>query len=422
VSGDILEMSGKERERSAIIRRVAGRELKQARAAELLGIGVRQVKRLARAYRQQGDRGLVSGRRGKPSNNQLEPGTQTRIEAALRERYADFGPTLAAEKLLEVEGLAVSVETLRRLQIRLDLWRPRRRRQSRVFQVRERRARFGELIQIDGSPHAWLEDRGPRCTLIVFIDDATGRLTALRFAPAETTRAYLETLRDHVQAHGCPLAFYSDRHGIFRVNAKQALTGDGLTAFNRVTERLRIEQICATTPQAKGRVERANQTLQDRLIKDLRLAGISDMAAAQAFLPGFIVRHNQRFAVAPRDVEDAHRPWQGGADGLEEALAHREDRVLSKALTFSSGGAIHCIKTTGAGIALRGAHVTTRHFLDGTMDVVYKDRKLPYTIVKKLAGSTPLEDDKTLDHRLDQISARDRQARTAAQGHGRPGL
>jgi transposase len=250
-------MSAKERDRLAVIREVGDRKLKQARAAELLDLTVRQVGRLVAAYRQRGDRGLVSGRRGKPSNNRLAAETVGRIERALCERYGDFGATFAAEKLAEHEGIEVSAETVRQIQIRLGLWQPKSRLQKRVFQVRERRARFGELIQIDGSVHDWLEGRGPKLTLIVFIDDATGRLTALRFAPAETTRAYVEALRDHVHAHGVPLAFYSDRHGIFRVNAKDAETGDGLTALNRVTERLGIAQICARTPLAKGRVERA---------------------------------------------------------------------------------------------------------------------------------------------------------------------
>ena len=183
---------------------------------------------------------------------------------------------------------------------------------KRVFQLRERRPRFGELIQIDGSPHDWFEGRGPRCTLIVFIDDATGRLTALRFAPAETTRAYLGALRDHVLAHGCPAAFYSDRHGIFRVNAKDAASGDGKTELGRVSERLRIELINALTPQAKGRVERANQTLQDRLVREMRLRGISSIEEAQAFTPAFIAAWNEKFAVPPRDSQDAHRPWTEG--------------------------------------------------------------------------------------------------------------
>lgn len=399
-------MSAKERERAVVMRRLAAGEMGQRRAGELLGLQVRQVKNLVRAWRARGDRGLVSGRRGKPSNNRLAAATVSRIEQALRERYSDFGATFAAEKLQEHEGISVSAETVRQIQIRLRLWQPEPRRKKRVFQVRERRSRFGELIQIDGSVHDWLEGRGPRMTLIVFIDDATGRLTGLRFAPAETTRAYAETLREHVLAHGVPLAFYSDRHGIFRINAKDADSGDGLTALNRVTERLGIEQICATTPQAKGRVERANQTLQDRLIKEMRLAGIADMAAAQAFLPGFMARHNKRFAVEPRDPADAHKPWTEGIAGLDAALAEHEPRTLSKALTFSAGGAVHCIKTREAGIAFRGAKVTVRHYLDGRMDVLFKNRVLPYTTVRKLPRASAIEDDKTIDARLDDIIAR----------------
>ena len=260
-----LLMSRSERERLHVVRQAAGGRLGQREASERLGIGIRQFKRLVRSWRREGDAGLVSRRRGRVSPNRLAEDRRGRIAELLRDKYVDFGPTLAAEKLLEREGSAVSRETVRRMQITLGLWRAKRRRARRVFQLRERRPRFGELIQIDGSPHAWLEDRGPRCTLIVFIDDATNRLTALHFAPSETTRAYLEALRGHVLEHGRPLAFYSDRHGIFRVNAKDAASGDGKTEFGRVAERLRIESIHALTPQAKGRVERANQTLQDRL-------------------------------------------------------------------------------------------------------------------------------------------------------------
>ncbi|MGC8469725.1 MAG: ISNCY family transposase, partial [Acetobacteraceae bacterium] len=327
-------MSVSERDRAHIVRQAVEHSLSQREGAERLGIGIRQFKRLVRSWRQAGDAGLVSRQRGGPSHNRLEEEQRERIAELLRESYADFGPTLAAEKLKEREGIRVSRETIRQIQVRLGLWRPKKRRQARVFRLRERRPRFGELIQIDGSPHAWFEDRGPRCTLIVFIDDATGRLTALHFAPAETTRAYLEALRSHVLAHGCPLAFYSDRHGIFRVNAKDAASGDGKTEFGRVAERLGIEPIHALTPQAKGRVERANQTLQDRLVKEMRLRGIATMAAAAAYLPEFMDAWNGKFAVAAREAATAHRPWTGSAGDLDAVLARREERVLSKALTF----------------------------------------------------------------------------------------
>ncbi len=186
--------------------------------------------------------------------------------------------------------------------------------------------------------------------------------------------------------------------------------------------RLGIEQICATTPQAKGRVERANQTLQDRLVKELRLAGISDMAAAQAFLPGFMARHNAQFAVAPRDAEDAHRAWSEGAEALDAALARHDDRRLSKAPTFSAGGAVHCIKTRDAGIALRGAQVTVRHYLDGRMDVVFKERVLPCTTVRQLPRAAAVEDDKTLDARVDAIVARQRPSASRSAAAAREGV
>jgi len=406
LGGDVLALSGVERERLDVLRRLMRGELRQARAAELLGVGVRQVKRLVGRHRREGDASVVSRRRGRPSNNRLDAATTAAIETALRTRYADFGATLAREKLGEIEGISVSKETVRQIQIRLGLWRPKRRRTKKVFQVRERRPRFGELIQIDGSPHDWLEGRGPRCTLIVFIDDATGRLTQLRFAPAETTRAYLEALEAHVLAHGLPLAFYSDRHGIFRVNAKEAEGGDGFTEFGRIVERLRIELIHATTPQAKGRVERANQTLQDRLVKEMRLAGVASIAEAQAFADGFRERWNERFAVAPRQAEDAHRPWSGSRADLAETMARREERTLSKALTFSAGSIRYAVRTAGPGMALRGAKVTLLHFLDGTLRVRFKDRDLAVTPFKAVPAPQPTEDDKTLDARLDAVVAR----------------
>jgi transposase len=400
-----LLMSSIERDRSHLIRRVIEKSLSQREAAERLDIGVRQIRRLVRAWKRHGDGGLVSRQRGRSAHNRLPETTRLRIEQLLRETYPDFGPTLASEKLSERDGIEVSRETVRRIQTRLKLHRPKKRGEKRVFQVRDRRPRFGELVQIDGSPHDWFEGRGPRCTLIVFVDDATSQLIALRFAPAECTKAYLEALRDQVLAHGRPLAFYSDRHGIFRVNAKDAESGDGKTEFGRVVERLGIGLINALTPQAKGRVERANQTLQDRLIKEMRLNNIDSIEAAHAFLPGFILKYNERFGVPPRDVAPAHRPWTKTADELDEALARREERVLTKALTFSSGGKKYCVKTAGPGTALRGARVTLHHFADGRLRVYYKQRPLAFTAYGTYPVPDPAEDEKTLDVRVDAIVA-----------------
>jgi transposase len=407
--GDLV-MSASERERAHVVRQALEHGLGQREGSERLGISVRQFKRLVRSWKEAGDAGLVSRQRGRPSHNRLVEEQRVRIATLLRERYADFGPTLAAEKLLEREGIRVSRETIRQLQVRLGLWKPKGRRARRVFQLRDRRPRFGELIQIDGSPHDWFEGRAPRCTLIVFIDDATSRLTALRFVPVESTLAYLETLRVHVLEHGRPLAFYSDRHGIFRVNAKDAQSGDGKTEFGRVALRLEITVICALTPQAKGRVERANQTLQDRLVKELRLQNISSIEAANGFLPSFIAWWNARFAVDPRNEASAHRPWTGTSEALEDALARCEERVLSKALTFSSAGTKYCVRTTGPGTALRGARVTLYHFVGGGMAVHYKDRVLPVTAYGSYPVPDPAEDEKTIDARVDAIAASRRAA------------
>jgi transposase len=414
-----LWMSVAERDRAYLVRQTLEQRLGQREASERLGISVRQFKRLVRLWKEQGDAGLVSRQRGRPSNNRLTKDLNARIRELLTDKYPDFGPTLAAEKLLELEGIIVSTETIRQIQVQLGLWKPKNRRAKRVFQVRQRRSRFGELIQIDGSPHDWFEGRAPRCTLIVFIDDATSRLTALRFAPAETTRAYLETLRSHVLEHGLPLAFYSDRHGIFRVNAKDAKSGDGKTEFGRVADRLEIVPIHALTPQAKGRVERANQTLQDRLVKEMRLRGIASMEAANGFAPIFIAIWNDKFAVPAHDATSAHRPWTNTPQALDDILARREKRVLSKALTFRSNGTMYCVRTTGPGIALRGATVTLHHFIGGGMAVHYKDRILPVTAYGTYPVPDPAEDEKTIDIRLDAIVAAQSGALAPSVPHGR---
>ena len=402
----VLEMSGKERGRAHVIRLVAEKRLLQTEGAERLGIGRRQVIRLVKLWRKAGDKGLVSRQRGRVSPRRTQAETRTKIETLLKEKYPDFGATLAAEKLAELDKITVSHETIRQMQIKLNLWKPKLRKEKYIHQPRERRPRFGELIQIDGSPHDWFEGRAPRCNLTVFIDDATSRLVALHFSPTETTEAYLTALKRYVLVQGIPLAFYSDRHGIFRVNAKDAISGDGKTEFNRVTERLNIEQICAHSPQAKGRVERVNQTLQDRLIKEMRLKNISSIAEAEAFCPTFIEAHNKKFSVPPKDKTNAHRPWTGTEKMLDDVLARRETRTLSKALTFSCEGKIYCVKTDGLGVALRKAKVELYHFVNGAMEVHYRGRILPCTAFRTYPVSPPTVDEKTLNARVDACIAK----------------
>ena len=325
-------MSVGEADRAAVIRDVVEKRLGRREAAERLGIGVRQIKRLARRYRERGAAGLVSGHRGKRPNNAIDAGVRREVVDLVRKRYRDFGPTFAHEKLVEEHGHRLSVETLRQWMIADGLWRARARRAMRVHQSRPRRECVGDLVQIDGSPHAWFEDRGPECALIVYVDDATTRLLATGFFAEETTAAYMETTRAHLAARGRPVAYYSDRHSVFRVNKKDR--EDELTQFSRALRTLDIAAIHARSPQAKGRVERANKTLQDRLVKEMRLRGISDMAAGNAYLPEFMADFNRRFAVAPRSPEDAHRAVLRDAAELDLIFCEHHRRKLTKNLTI----------------------------------------------------------------------------------------
>ena len=268
-----------------------------------------QVWRLLKAFRAEGALGLISKKRGRPSNRK----TATAVRAAalwiVRHNYADFGPTLAAEKLAEEHGFSFSSETLRKWMIADGLWLDRKQRQKRIHQPRSRRDCVGELVQIDGSEHWWFEDRGPQCTLLVFVDDATSRLMHLQFVESESTFAYFHAARAYLEAWGKPIAFYSDKHGVFRVNHPGALGGDGMTQFGRALHALNIDIICANSSPAKGRVERANRTLQDRLVKELRLAGAATLAEGNALLPAFMADYNARFAKAPANRRICTGGW-----------------------------------------------------------------------------------------------------------------
>jgi len=233
-------MSTKELSRLEVMQKLSEKLMSQKEAASMLAVSVRHVKRLLSAYRRYGAQGLVSKRRGRPSNNRLAKATKHKALDLLKSKYQGFGPTLAQEKLVEVEGLKISDESIRQLMIAEGLWKARKARKVAVHQMRERRACFGELVQLDGSPHAWLEDRGPACSLLVYIDDASGRLGELCFVESESFFSYVKASKAYFERHGKPVAFYSDKHGVFRVNAKNALSGSGMTQFGRAMKSLDI--------------------------------------------------------------------------------------------------------------------------------------------------------------------------------------
>ncbi len=399
-------MSAREVDRLGVVRKVEAKRLLQREAAEQLGLSVRQVKRLVRRYRDDGAAGLVSRRRGRCPNNVIGAAVRREVMDWMHKRYSDFGPTLACEKLTEVHGYRLSAETLRQWMMEEGLWEAKSRRCARVHQRRPRRACFGELVQLDGSPHAWFEDRGARCTLIVFIDDATGRLMYLRFVAAETTQAYMEALGVYLGRYGRPVALYSDRHSIFRVN--QGRLEGRVTQFTRAVKTLDIEPIHANTPQAKGRVERANQTLQDRLVKELRLEGISSMEEGNAFLPSFMADYNRRFAVAPASEEDAHRSVLHDAEELDLILRRHETRKLSKNLTFQYLNREYQITGQGKGYRLRGASVTVCDAFGAEVSVLCKGRPLAFRVLAEGEAPIALDDEKSVQHTVNEAKARQR--------------
>jgi hypothetical protein len=351
-------MTQKELTRSKVIQMAVEKRITQKEGAEQIGVSLRHFRRLLAGYRQAGDLGLISGHRGKPSNNRMAAETQQQvIEFICDPLYAGFGPTLMAEKLAERAGIVASKETIRQLMITEGKHEPRRKKSSEIHQLRERRARCGELVQIDGSYHAWLEDRGVKACLLLFVDDATGQALAGRFVPQETYFAYAELCKTYFVQHGLPVAFYSDRFSVFRVNAANAVDTDAITQFGRALAELEIKLICANSPQAKGRIERAYQTFQDRLIKEMRLEGICDYEHANQFLPTFLRLYNQMFSVLPRSSQDAHLPLDP-AIALDRIFACHYTRIVSKNLQIQFNRVIYQINTTRPAYALQGREVT----------------------------------------------------------------
>lgn len=409
-------MSQKEIKRAQVLDRLKEGKIGQQQASKQMGITTRQVRRLAKRYQMEGLAGLASKKRGKASNRRLDEDARATAIGLIGTHYRDFGPTLANEKLAELHGIHLSVESTRQLMMQAGYWKARRGGTVCAHPMRERRARFGELVQIDGSPHDWFEGRGERCTLLVFIDDATGQLTQLRFMTAETTLGYMRVLHDHILAHGVPVALYSDKHSIFRINAKDADPA-AETQFSRAARELGIECIHAHSPQAKGRVERANQTLQDRLVKEMRLAGINDMGAANAWLPGYIADFNRRFAVKPQDTSDAHLPYLGTPAELVRHLSVQAARTLSKNLSCQYENQLLQVKTAGAGLGLRGAKVTVHEHFDGSHELLWRKRKLAYSVMVKPVRQSKAADGKAVNTLVDQAMARRNTGHKPAANH-----
>jgi len=378
---ETISMSQRERYRLEAFSRVRRGEITLVKASELLGLSYRQAKRCFGRYREEGDRGLVHRLRGQPSNRQTDARRKRRILAVYEKKYADYGPTLATECLKDEDGQEVAVETLRQWLLTAGLWRKCRRRRP----YRQRRARkeyFGELVQMDGSHHDWFEGRRDWAVLMVLIDDATSEVFAW-FSEGETTIAAMEAFSGYVKHYGLPRALYVDRDSIYRCE-REATIAENLagkeptTQFGRAMEELDVRIIMAHSPQAKGRVERVNGTLQDRLVKALRRAKISDLASANRFLQEkFLPAFNRRFVRKAAKAGDLHRRLPRGLD-LGRVLSIRETRVVQNDWTLRFENSWFQLAQPHQKLALAGRTVTVSERLDGRVELLYGGRELSY--------------------------------------------
>lgn len=381
--GRTFALSQKELQRVSVISSCAKGEMACARAAELLSLSVRQVKRLKKRLREQGEAGLAHANRGRPSPRRLPLEVRQAALHLARTTYAGFNDHHLCEKLCEVEGLALSREVLRRLLRQAGIGSPRQRRAPAHRQRRLPSARQGELIQLDGSPHDWLEGRGPRLTALGLQDDATGKILAAQFFPSESAAGYLALLRQLLRRHGVPLAFYGDHSGIFVRNddfwsVEEQLAGKRQpTQFGRALEQLGITFIAARSPQAKGRIERLWGVLQDRLCSELRLAQAHDLASANAVLQVFVADYNRRFARRPREMQTA---WRPAPDNLDRICCFVHQRVVSNDNIVQWEGQRFQIPQQGQRFSFAGAKVHLYQALDGRISLYYRDIHLQHTL------------------------------------------
>lgn len=367
-------MSIKEAERLSVMRQLDKKILTLRKAGEEMGVSLRQAKRIRKNYLARGEEGLISLKRGQPGNRRISEDIKHKVMTLVMTTYEGFGPTLASEKLEERDHLKVSNETLRQWMIEAGIQKPKKRKEQKIYQRRTRRSRFGELLQGDGSPHVWFGK--DKSAFLQFVDDATGATTVGRFVPVETTNGYLEILEEHLKKYGRPQALYVDKHSIFRVNREELKKGTGITHMGKVLKELEIELICAHSPQAKGRVERRNGVLQDRLIKEMKLRGINTMEEANRFLPEFLNTFNKRFGKEARSSEDAHRRLRG-QDDLVRIFSYKDKRKLSKDLIFQHHGISYLVETKTPN-RLKHATVEVIWKKEGPVEVEYNGLKLHY--------------------------------------------
>ena len=382
-------MSAKEVNRCNLLQQVEDGHLTQTEAADIIGVTDRQVRRLIKAYREHGSDGLAHGLRGQPGNRQLNQEIKDKAIRLVKERFSDFGPTFAAEKLEELHGVRIGHETLRGLTVAEGLWKPKKRKVNYHLR-RERRACVGEMEQFDGCLHDWFEGRGEKCTLLASRDDANNHVVA-RFEEYEGTEPVMSFWKRYLESKGKPQSVYLDRHGTYKVNHKNALDDDEMiTQFQRAMEELGIEVIHARSPQAKGRIENLFGTLQDRLVKELRLAGISNFTEANVFLKEvFLPKFNQRFEVTPASAKDVHWPVSTKED-LDQILSVQHERVVGNDFTARFKTRWLQLDKIQPTLVLPRSKVVVEERLDGSLRLRQKGRYLNFKILDEQPKPSPV--------------------------------
>jgi len=372
---DMIMARQGELKRLHVIQKVLEKVVKQVEAAEILSLSARQIRRIVKRIRIEGERGILHKSRGRPSNRQIPRKIRDKVIQLYRRQYKDFGPTLATEKLLERNGIVISDETLRKWLMETGDWK-KVRRGRRHRQWRERKHHCGEMVQMDGSHHDWFEGRGPRSVLMGYIDDATGRVFG-RFYDYEGTIPAMESFRGYIQKYGLPMSVYLDKHTTYKSTGKPTIQDElkntqPLSEFERALKGLGVEVIHANSPQAKGRIERLFGTLQDRLVKEMRLRGIRTIEEANGFLEDYLPWYNRRYGVCPKEKGDLHRPVDRGVK-LEEILCIQTERTLRNDFTVAHNKKLYQIEEK-----VRGTRVIVQERLDGSLVMIYRGQRLSF--------------------------------------------
>ena len=380
-----ITMSLKELDRNNIVNRLLRKEINGTKAAELLQLSVRQTKRLKAKVKREGPKGLIHGNRGRPSHNQIPPEEKERIIHLLHKRYYDFKPGFATEKLEEDHHISRDSKTIRQIMIDEKLWQPKTKKEKREYRAwRQRKSAYGEMIQFDGSYEYWFEDRGQNCCLLAGIDDATGKITKAKLALHEGVFPVFDFWQEYLKAHGKPRAIYLDKFSTYNQNQAMAKEDpDTLTQFQRAMEELHIEVIPANSPQAKGRVERLFGTLQDRLIKELRLEKISTMDQANGFLEKvFIPKFNQMFSVKPALKANLHDPLSFKEQkSLASVFSRQTKRTVQNDFTFSFKNQWYQLTENQTATVCKKDDVIVEERLDNTIWVRLNSKYLNYRIL-----------------------------------------